>query len=143
MHASPQPNPMHTIVVIITIIIVVLVDGWASSWSLEQIASSIYMSINNQKANICLTKLISQLLSYQGKRETIRTHVELKFICPLTNETITRVGGVCCLVLEDIIPPRGIPIFIKHHWGASTTWETRKGQIRKNSFHFLTDDIRS
>lgn len=70
---------------------------------------------------ICLFEPIKSLFMYHTSkgRGQNRTHVELKFICPLSNQTVARVRGVGRLVLKDVIPPRGISVLVKHDWGAS------------------------
>lgn len=63
------------------------------------------------------------LTHFTGKgRGASKTHIELKFICPLSNQSVAGVGGVRGLILEDVVTPRGIPVLVKHDWGARTTW---------------------
>lgn len=63
------------------------------------------------------------LTHFTGKgRGTSKTHIELKFIRPLSNQSVAGVGGVRGLILEDVVTPRGIPVLVKHDWGARATW---------------------
>lgn len=48
------------------------------------------------------------------------THVELQVICPLANQVVAWSGGVCCVILKDVIAPWCITVFIKHHGSART-----------------------
>lgn len=70
-----------------------------------------------------------------------RTHVELKLICPLSNQTVARVRGVGRLVLKDVIPARGISVLVKHDWGASAPFAEGKKmtdfRVKQGSFHLL------
>lgn len=57
-----------------------------------------------------------------------KTHVELQFICPLSDQSVA--AGWRCLwsdILEDVVTPRGIPILVKHDWGVpALPGETRQ-----------------
>lgn len=82
------------------------------------------MLTNIQTRNVCLRERITSLfIHHKSKgRGTSKTHIELQFICPLSDQAVTRAAGVCGLVLEDVVTPRGVPILVKHDWGACAAW---------------------
>lgn len=81
------------------------------------------MHTNTRTRNARLPEHIKSLLIHHISkgRGASRTHIELKFVCPLPNQTVARIAGVCGLVLKDVITARCIPILVKYHWGASAT----------------------
>lgn len=68
------------------------------------------------------------------------THVELQVLCPLAHEAIAGRAGVAAVELEDVVAPRGVPVLVEHHWGASTAWGKQTGQ-NPTSQHHICDGV--
>lgn len=60
---------------------------------------------------------------------TIKTHIELQRLCPLSNNAVARSGDVVPLVLEQVIAPRGVTIFVESDSCASTSCRWITGQL--------------
>lgn len=48
----------------------------------------------------------------------LSAYIKVELICPVADDFVLSCA-VADLILVDLVPPRGIPIFIEEHWIAS------------------------